>query len=148
MAAIASFQLAAVAPACAKRSMGAKGFRASASSSFMGASLATPVRAGVARAAGASALKVEARFDAGVGVFGNKAGMTQIFTDEGLCIPVSVIAVQKGNVVTQVSILTPHVISQHVYGHVGDVVRFIRATRRRWRASHERRLAGILPLRV
>merc|ERR1719258_724567 len=28
--------------------------------------------------------------------------MTQIFTDEGLCIPVSVIAVQKGNVVTQV----------------------------------------------
>ena len=51
MAAIASFQLAAVAPACAKRSMGAKGFRASASSSFMGASLATPVRAGVARAA-------------------------------------------------------------------------------------------------
>jgi large subunit ribosomal protein L3 len=106
MAAIASFQLAAVAPACAKRSMGAKGFRASASSSFMGASLATPVRAGVARAAGASALKVEARFDAGVGVFGNKAGMTQIFTDEGLCIPVSVIAVQKGNVVTQVSILT------------------------------------------
>ena len=148
MAAIASFQLAAVAPACAKRSMGAKGFRASAPSSFMGASLATPVRAGVARAAGASALKVEARFDAGVGVFGNKAGMTQIFTDEGLCIPVSVIAVQKGNVVTQVSISTLHVISQHVYGHVGDVVRFIRATRRRWRASHERRLAGILPLRV
>mmetsp|Transcript_1771 Transcript_1771/g.6903 ORF Transcript_1771/g.6903 Transcript_1771/m.6903 type:complete len:277 (+) Transcript_1771:157-987(+) len=102
MAAIASFQLAAVAPACAKRSVGAKGLKASASSGFMGASLATPVRAGVARAAGASALKVEARLDAGVGVFGNKAGMTQIFTDEGLCIPVSVIAVQKGNVVTQV----------------------------------------------
>ena len=73
--------------------------------------------------------------------YGNKAGMTQIFTDEGLCIPVSVIAVQKGNVVTQVSILTPHVISQHEHGHVGDVVRFIGATRRRWRASHERRLA-------
>mmetsp|Transcript_1834 Transcript_1834/g.7657 ORF Transcript_1834/g.7657 Transcript_1834/m.7657 type:complete len:277 (-) Transcript_1834:175-1005(-) len=102
MAAIASFQLAAVAPACAKRSVGAKGIKASASSGFMGTSLATPVRAGVARAAGASALKVEARLDAGVGVFGNKAGMTQIFTDEGLCIPVSVIAVQKGNVVTQV----------------------------------------------
>jgi len=102
MAAIASFQLAAVAPACAKRSVGAKGLKASASSGFMGTSLATPVRAGVARAAGASALKVEARLDAGVGVFGNKAGMTQIFTDEGLCIPVSVIAVQKGNVVTQV----------------------------------------------
>ena len=95
MAAIASFQLAAVAPACAKRSVGAKGLKASASSGFMGTSLATPVRAGVARAAGASALKVEARLDAGVGVFGNKAGMTQIFTDEGLCIPVSVIAVPR-----------------------------------------------------
>ena len=83
-----------------------------------------------------------------VGVFGNKAGRMRSATAEGLCIPVSVIAVQKGNVVTQVSILTPHIISQHVYGHVGDVVRFIRATRRRWRASHERRLAGILPLRV
>lgn len=114
MAAIASFQLAAVAPACAKRSVGAKGLKASASSGFMGTSLATPVRAGVARAAGASALKVEARLDAGVGVFGNKAGMTQIFTDEGLCIPVSVIAVQKGNVVTQVSIPTAHEIKQHV----------------------------------
>ena len=102
MAAIASFQLAAVAPACAKRSVGAKGLKASASSGFMGTSLATPVRAGVARAAGASALKVEARLDAGVGVFGNKAGMTQLFTDEGLCVPVTVIAVQAGNVVTQV----------------------------------------------
>ena len=40
--------------------------------------------------------------------------MTQIFTDEGLCIPVSVIAVQKGNVVTQVSIPTAHEIKQYV----------------------------------
>ena len=28
--------------------------------------------------------------------------MTQLFTDEGLCVPVTVIAVQAGNVVTQV----------------------------------------------
>jgi hypothetical protein len=37
-----------------------------------------------------------------VGVFGNKAGMTQLFTPEGLCVPVTVIAIQAGNVVTQV----------------------------------------------
>jgi large subunit ribosomal protein L3 len=54
------------------------------------------------RTAAAGGLKVEAKYDAGVGVFGNKAGMTQLFTEEGLCVPVTVIAVQAGNVVTQV----------------------------------------------
>ena len=66
----------------------------------MGASLAMPSKT-VGRAR-AGAVKVEARMDAGVGVFGNKAGMTQLFMDDGLCVPVTVIAVQAGNVVTQV----------------------------------------------
>ena len=43
-----------------------------------------------------------ARVDGGVGVFGNKAGMTQIFTDDGLCVPVTVIAVKDGNYVSAV----------------------------------------------
>jgi len=92
-------------PAASRASV-AKAFQglkvSGASSSFMGASLAAaaPVRA--ARAGAAGGLMVEARYDAGVGVFGNKAGMTQLFTEDGLCVPVTVIAVQAGNVVTQV----------------------------------------------
>ena len=76
---------------------GKKGLKAS---SFTGKAVAAPARA--VKTAAAGGLKVEARYDAGVGVFGNKAGMTQLFTDEGLCVPVTVIAVQAGNVVTQV----------------------------------------------
>ena len=37
-----------------------------------------------------------------MGMFGTKAGMTQIFTDEGLAIPATVIAFEPGNVVTQI----------------------------------------------
>jgi len=98
MAAIASIQFAAGvrAPASAAKSLKAT----SSSSSFMGARVAAPARS--VRTAAAGGLKVEARYDAGVGVFGNKAGMTQLFTEEGLCVPVTVIAVQAGNVVTQV----------------------------------------------
>ena len=84
------------APASAAKSLKAT----SSSSSFMGARVAAPARS--VRTAAAGGLKVEARYDAGVGVFGNKAGMTQLFTEEGLCVPVTVIAVQAGNVVTQV----------------------------------------------
>ena len=80
---------------------GKKGLKAASStSSFMGSAVAAPARA--VKTAAAGGLKVEARYDAGVGVFGNKAGMTQLFTEEGLCVPVTVIAVQAGNVVTQV----------------------------------------------
>ena len=100
MAAIASFQ--AIAPVCAKRGVGAKSLKAG-SSSVMGVSLAPKMPVRTASAATAGALKVEAGFDAGVGVFGNKAGMTQLFTEDGLCVPVTVIAIQAGNVVTQVS---------------------------------------------
>jgi len=49
-------------------------------------------------------LQTFARVDGGVGVFGNKAGMTQIFTDDGLCVPVTVIAVKDGNYVSAVRI--------------------------------------------
>ncbi|GAB4817009.1 hypothetical protein N2152v2_004055 [Parachlorella kessleri] len=40
--------------------------------------------------------------EAGVGIFGTKAGMTQIFTAEGLAVPATVIALEDGNIVTQV----------------------------------------------
>jgi hypothetical protein len=52
----------------------------------------------------AARLQTFARVDGGVGVFGNKAGMTQIFTDDGLCVPVTVIAVKDGNYVSAVSV--------------------------------------------
>ena len=52
----------------------------------------------------ATTTTTRARLDSGVGAFGSKAGMTQIFTDDGLCVPVTVIAVREGNIVTQVCI--------------------------------------------
>jgi len=110
---MASFQARAVAPTSAAR-MGVRqpaaghasvlkafqGLKVSAPTgkAFMGSSL----KASTARAASVVSTQTVAGYDAGVGVFGNKAGMTQLFTDEGLCIPVTVIAVQNGNVVTQV----------------------------------------------
>ena len=81
MAACASVQAHAFAPVrTARRNVSVK----SSGSAFLGASLAAPVRSvRVGAAAAAGALKVQARYDAGVGVFGNKAGMTQLFTDDG-----------------------------------------------------------------
>uniref|UniRef100_A0A7S0XBQ5 Large ribosomal subunit protein uL3c n=1 Tax=Mantoniella antarctica TaxID=81844 RepID=A0A7S0XBQ5_9CHLO len=105
MAAIAAFQSLSLAPACtSKPGASAKRLSAGASTGIAGvASLRRPTAvrtsASTARSGG---LSVSARFDAGVGVFGNKAGMTQLFTPEGLCVPVTVIAIQAGNVVTQV----------------------------------------------
>lgn len=52
----------------------------------------------------AATTTTRARLDSGVGAFGSKAGMTQIFTDDGLCVPATVIAVREGNIVTQVCI--------------------------------------------
>eukprot|EP00241_Pyramimonas_parkeae_P011015 CAMPEP_0114245862 /NCGR_PEP_ID=MMETSP0058-20121206/12139_1 /TAXON_ID=36894 /ORGANISM="Pyramimonas parkeae, CCMP726" /LENGTH=261 /DNA_ID=CAMNT_0001358977 /DNA_START=225 /DNA_END=1010 /DNA_ORIENTATION=- len=40
--------------------------------------------------------------EAGVGIFGNKAGMTQVFTEAGKVVPVTVISVGDGNHVTMV----------------------------------------------
>ena len=42
-----------------------------------------------------------------LGMFGTKAGMTQIFTPEGLAIPATVIAIDDGNIVTHVSLRSP-----------------------------------------
>lgn len=49
-------------------------------------------------------LVVQARtFEVGVGVFGTKAGMTQMFTASGSAArPATVIAIEPGNIVTQV----------------------------------------------
>jgi hypothetical protein len=48
-------------------------------------------------------LQVSARQgEVSVGLFGTKAGMTQIFTDDGLALPATVIALEEGNVVTQI----------------------------------------------
>ncbi|EIE25369.1 ribosomal protein L3 [Coccomyxa subellipsoidea C-169] len=37
-----------------------------------------------------------------MGLWATKAGMTQIFTPEGLCLPATVLALEEGNIVTQV----------------------------------------------
>lgn len=37
-----------------------------------------------------------------MGVWATKAGMTSIFTPEGLCLPATVLALEEGNIVTQV----------------------------------------------
>ena len=48
-------------------------------------------------------LQVSARQgEVSVGLFGTKAGMTQIFTDDGLALPATVIALEDGNVVAQI----------------------------------------------
>lgn len=73
----------------------------SAASSSRTASLRAPgVRP--ARAA-ASRLVVQARqYEAGVGIFGTKAGMMTYFTPEGSAVPATVIALEEGNIVTMV----------------------------------------------
>ncbi|PNH06236.1 50S ribosomal protein L3-1, chloroplastic [Tetrabaena socialis] len=64
-------------------------------------STAAPVR--ISRASRRSAVVVEARqFRKALGVLGTKAGMVSFFTPDGLCVPATVIALEEGNVVTQV----------------------------------------------
>lgn len=41
---------------------------------------------------------------AGVGLFATKAGMMSYFTEDGLCVPATVIALEEGNIVTMVSL--------------------------------------------
>ena len=43
--------------------------------------------------------------EAGCGVMGTKAGMTTVFTPEGLAVPCTVIALEEGNIVSQVCAL-------------------------------------------
>jgi len=66
--------------------------------------IATMTRATTSRPASrrGACVTPRARLDSGVGAFGSKAGMTQVFTEDGLCVPVTVIAVREGNIVTQV----------------------------------------------
>lgn len=60
-----------------------------------------PVRVG--RPGRAARLVVEARqFRKAMGVLGTKAGMMSFFTPDGLCVPATVIALEEGNIVTQV----------------------------------------------
>lgn len=57
-------------------------------------------RAGTSRS---TRLVVQARsLQAGVGAFGTKAGMMSYFTQDGLCVPATVVALEKGNIVTAV----------------------------------------------
>ena len=130
MASIASIQFAAGvrAPVVGKKGLKA----ASSTSSFMGSAVAAPTRA--VKTAAVGGLKVEAKYDAGVGVFGNKAGMTQLFTEDGLCVPVTVIAVQAGNVVTQVRPPTANTIASRAFRAPRDVP----ARRARSRPSRSR----------
>ena len=70
-----------------------------------GARQAAPLQqpASLPRRAAATRLAVTARTaEVGVGLFGTKAGMTQIFTADGLAVPATVIALEDGNIVTQV----------------------------------------------
>jgi large subunit ribosomal protein L3 len=39
---------------------------------------------------------------AGVGLMGTKAGMMSYFTEDGLCVPATVIALEEGNIITAV----------------------------------------------
>lgn len=48
-------------------------------------------------------LNVQARSQVpSVGIFGTKAGMMSYFTQDGLCVPATVVALEKGNIVTAV----------------------------------------------
>lgn len=56
-----------------------------------------------ARSSRASSVVVQARQkEAGVGIFGTKAGMMSYFTEDGLVVPATVIALEEGNIVTGV----------------------------------------------
>lgn len=62
----------------------------------------TAARRAPAQHARSTPVRTHARLDSGVGCFGSKAGMTQMFTDDGLCVPVTVIGIREGNFVTMV----------------------------------------------
>lgn len=64
-------------------------------------SVAAPVR--ISNFSRLRTVVVEARqFRKALGVLGTKAGMMSYFTENGLCVPATVIALETGNVVTQV----------------------------------------------
>lgn len=69
---------------------------------FAGRQLATPHAQRVSLPQPQRLLVLARAREAGVGIFGTKAGMTQIFTRDGLALPATVIALEDGNIVTQV----------------------------------------------
>ncbi|GBF98187.1 50S ribosomal protein chloroplastic-like [Raphidocelis subcapitata] len=65
----------------------------------LGGAACRPLRASSSR----RVVSVQARqAEAGVGIFGTKAGMMTFFTPDGLAVPATVIALEEGNVVTMV----------------------------------------------
>lgn len=81
----------------------AAGKLASRESASFGASAAFSGSSFSARAVARGSLVVRSNtLEAGVGIYGNKAGMTQVFTEDGLVVPVTVISVNDGNLVTMV----------------------------------------------
>jgi hypothetical protein len=85
---------------------------ASTSASTLRATPLSAARPAPRAATGRGALQVAAGLKSGVGVFGEKAGMTQVFTEDGKVLPVTVISIADGNFITMVrarSIATPRV---------------------------------------
>lgn len=82
-----------------KMTMSANRLSSKSRSSFA-AFKAAPIRS---TKASARVVVVEARAPAvGVGLMGTKAGMMSYFTESGECVPATVIALEEGNIVTQV----------------------------------------------
>ncbi|CAG9466705.1 unnamed protein product [Pedinophyceae sp. YPF-701] len=72
-------------------------------STFAGAAAPLRAQSRPARATPARGMTVVARAkELGCGIMGTKAGMTTWFTPDGLALPATVIAIEEGNVVTQV----------------------------------------------
>ena len=63
-------------------------------------------RQAVARTQCRSAVVARAK-EAGCGIMGTKAGMTTVFTADGIAMPCTVIALEQGNIVTQVTLDLP-----------------------------------------
>ena len=104
----------AAAPRCGERRVAAAAVRlpaigasaaarsASLSSRTAARGVALQCRAPAPAAGGRGACRVVAgAMEAGCGLLANKAGMTSFFTPEGLQVPVTVIALLPGNIVTQ-----------------------------------------------
>ena len=73
------------------------------SARMAGLRVAPPTARSSVPAARAATVSIVARSGRpGIGVLGKKAGMTQVFTDDGLAVPATVISVADGNVVTAV----------------------------------------------
>lgn len=71
-------------------------------SSFAGQRLVTPTASSAARNVAPRNIQIQCRtLEAGVGLYGTKAGMTTYYRD-GLAYPATVIAIEEGNIVTQV----------------------------------------------